>query len=113
MKKKILKVLSLLLIATILCSSLSTTSLALTSNTQTIKVDYEQPGEIVAVEKQKEQLIISTKATSGKVNNFYITFPSDGGVRFHADNEGIFKPSSVSEITYTGEESYDGEILTH
>ena len=109
MKNKILKVLSLLLIATILCSSLSTTSLALTSNTQTIKVDYEQVGEIVAVEKQKEQLIISTKATSGKVNNFYITFPSDGGVRFHADNEGIFKPSSVSEITYTGEESYDGE----
>ena len=109
MKKKILKVLSLLLVATILCSSLSTTSLALTSNTQSIKVDYEKPGEIVAVEKQKEQLIISTKTASGKVNNFYITFPSDGGARFRADNEGIFKPSGVSEITYSGEETYDGE----
>lgn len=81
---------------------------ALTNDNQVIPVTYEKPESICSVEQQKDCFIISTKTASGKVNNFYLSFPVNGGVRFHADNEGIFKPEAVSEITYSGEESYEG-----
>ena len=70
----------------------------LTNDTQLIAVEWEMPDEIVAVEQQDEQFIVSTKTVSGRVNNFYFTFPAEGGVRFHADEEGIFTSQEGSAI---------------
>ena len=109
MKRKFIKVVSLILAVTMLCSTQIETAYALTSNTQSIPVEYENPGEIVAVEQMENQFVLSTKTSSEKVNNFYISFPSKGGMRFHADIEGFFKPEKVTAITYSGEETHEGE----
>ena len=109
MKKRIIRIVSFLLAVAMLCSIPVERAQALTSNTQSISVDYENPKEIVATEQQEKQLVFSTKTESGKVNNFYLSFPLQGGVRFHADDEGFFKPEDTHKITCYGEESHKGE----
>lgn len=77
----------------------------LTNDTQVIAVEWETPAEIAAVEQQEKQFIVSTKTASGRVNNFYFTFPTEGGVRFHADEEGIFTSQEEgATIEYSAEE---------
>lgn len=76
----------------------------LTNDTQLIEVEWETPAKIVAVEQQKEQFIVSTETASGRINNFYFTFPADGGVRFRADEEGVFAPEEAAKIQYSAEE---------
>lgn len=109
MRRKIFRIVSIVLVLVMLLSTQVGTVFALTSNTQVIDVDYETPETVVAVEQQESQFILSTKTASGKVNNFHISFPQDGGVRFCADESGIFKPDALTQITYSGEESHDGE----
>ncbi len=93
------RVLSLSLILALMISIVPVrTAFALTNDTQIINVEWENPTEIVAMEQQEQQFIVSTKTNNGRVNNFYFTFPADGGVRFHADNEGVFKPEELSAI---------------
>lgn len=107
--KKIPRWVSLLLALVMLALVPAEQVFALTFNTQIIDVEYETPTKITAVEQQESQFIISTETGRGRVNNFYLTFPTDGGIRFRADEEGIFKPEAVSKIEYSGEETYDGE----
>ncbi len=107
MKRFRLRVMSFVLVLVVLVSSQISTSLALTYDTQTIDVEWEKPTEIVAVEQQEQQFIVSTKTTTGRVNNFYFTFPEKGGVRFHADQEGFFKPEGSVPIQY----SVDGSAI--
>ena len=108
MKKKIFGFVSLTLALIMFLSTPVQTAFALTSDNQVIDVVYESPETITAVEQQDQQFIISTKTKSGKINNFYITFPEDGGVRFCADESGIFKPEKLSEIKYSGEKYKNG-----
>ena len=69
----------------------------------TIDVEWHNPTQIVNVETQEKQFIVSTKTNKGKVNNLYFTFPKEGGVRFHADEKGFFHPEETSPIQYTAE----------
>ena len=107
--KKITKSISLLLALLMIAMVPAEQAYALTFVEQVVDADYETPTKITAVEQQESQFIISTTTESGKVNNFYLSFPADGGVRFRADNEGIFKPEVLSVIEYSGEETHTGE----
>lgn len=68
-----------------------------------IDVEWQNPTEIVTIETQEKQFIMSTKTSQGRVNNLYFSFPTEGGVRFHADDTGFFNPKDSSAITYTSE----------
>jgi len=67
------------------------------------KVEWQNPMEIVSMETQEKQFILSTKTDKGRVNNLYFTFPADGGVRFHADDVGFWNPTETSAIEYNSE----------
>ena len=107
MKRWMKRCLALCMAVLTLVSMSETTSLALTFDNQIIDVEWENPTEIVAVEQQEQQFIVSTKTPTGRVNNFYFTFPEKGGVRFHADQEGVFKPENIVPIQY----SVDGSAI--
>ncbi len=107
MKRRFLRVISAAVAAVTLAMSLPKTALALTNDNQIIDVTWESPTKIAAVEQQEEQFILSAQTDSGRVCNFYFTFPENGGVRFHADQEGIFKPQAVTPIGY----SVDGSAI--
>lgn len=68
-----------------------------------IAVTWQEPTEIVAVETQEKQFIMSTKTEEGKVNNLYFSFPAEGGIRFHADETGFWNAEETSVINYTSE----------
>ena len=68
-----------------------------------IEVEWQNPTEIVSTETREKQFIMSTKTNKGRVNNLYFSFPSEGGVRFHADDTGFWNPEENSSITYTSE----------
>ena len=99
--------LRIVLAVVVLFVTQSGTAFALTNDTQIIDVEWENPTEIAAVEQQEEQFIVSTKTGTGRVNNLYFTFPADGGVRFRGDEEGIFKPETLTQIQY----SVDGAAI--
>lgn len=108
MKKMVKRVFGLLCAILILASSVDMNALALTiqdkpNTIPIIDVEWQSPIEIVNVEMQEKQFIVSTKTDKGKINNMYFSFPTDGGVRFHADKTGYFNPSDVSTINYTAE----------
>ena len=50
------------------------------------KVTWQKPSKVVSMETQKKQFVMSTKTKEGKVNNLYFSFPTEGGVRVHADD---------------------------
>lgn len=66
-------------------------------------VTWQKPTKVVSMETQKKQFVMSTKTKSGKVNNLYFSFPTEGGVRFHADDTGFWNAKEVNEIKYTSE----------
>ena len=68
-----------------------------------VKVEWQNPTEIVSTETQEKQFIMSTKTAQGRVNNLYFSFPTEGGVRFHADDIGFWNPEDNSVINYTSE----------
>lgn len=68
-----------------------------------IEVEWQNPTEIVATETQEKQFIMSTKTAKGRVNNLYFSFPTEGGVRFHADDTGFWNPAETSIINYSAE----------
>ena len=68
-----------------------------------IDVEWQNPTEIVSTETQEKQFIMSTKTAQGRVNNLYFSFPTEGGVRFHADDTGFWNPEENSVISYTSE----------
>ncbi len=68
-----------------------------------IDVEWQCPVEIVNVEMQEKQFIVSTRTDKGKINNLYFSFPVDGGVRLHGDNTGFFQPEETSVIDYSSE----------
>ena len=74
-----------------------------TSWVTSVKVEWQNPTEIVRTETQEKQFIMSTKTAQGRVNNLYFSFPTEGGVRFHADDTGFWNPKESSTITYTSE----------
>ncbi len=88
-------------------SCLGSESLALTiGDTEwvtEIDVTWQNPTEIVATETQEKQFIMSTKTAEGNVNNLYFSFPTEGGVRFHADDTGFWNPKENSVIKYSSE----------
>ena len=61
MKKRIIRIVSFLLAVAMLCSIPVERAQALTSNTQSISVDYENPKEIVATEQHKNNLCFQRK----------------------------------------------------
>ena len=108
MKRIIKKVFALFCIVAILVSTVDMSALALTiqdapNTIPTIDVEWHCPTGIVNVEMQEKQFIVSTETDKGKINNLYFSFPTDGGVRFHADQKGYFNPSELSAINYTAE----------
>lgn len=103
MKRMIQRAVGIVLAVAVLLATQSGTSFALTNDTQIIDVEWENPTEIVAVEQQEEQFIVSTKTETGRVNNLYFSFPEDGGVRFHGDEEGIFKTENLTKIQYSAD----------
>ena len=68
-----------------------------------IKVEWQKPTGIVNVEMQEKQFIVSTKTEKGKINNLYFSFPTQGGLRFNADQKGFFNPEDASPIEYKTE----------
>lgn len=88
-------------------SCFGTKALALTigdTNAVTsIDVTWQNPTEIVATETQEKQFIMSTKTSEGNINNLYFSFPTEGGVRFHADDTGFWNPKENSVIKYSSE----------
>lgn len=91
--------------------SMGTDAFALTINdtgdVERIDVTWQNPTRILNVETQKKQFILSTKTDQGRVNNLYFSFPTQGGVRMHADNTGFWNPEESSDIAY----SADGAAL--
>lgn len=107
-KKVIKRAFGLLCAVILLVSIVDTSALALTiqdtpDTVPEIEVEWQSPTEVVAVEMQEKQFIVSTKTDKGKINNLYFSFPVDGGVRFHADNKGYFNPKKNSAIHYNAE----------
>lgn len=106
--KRIKKVFILLCTIVILASSVDISALALTiqdapDTIPVIDVEWQCPTQIVSVEMQEKQFIISAKSEKGRIQNLYFSFPADGGVRFHADQTGFFSPAEVSKINYKAE----------
>ena len=66
-----------------------------------IDVTWQRPLEILNVETQEKQFILSTKTDQNRINNLYFSFPEQGGVRFHADNTGFWNPEQSSDIAYS------------
>lgn len=85
--------------------SMGTDAFALTINdsgdVEMIDVTWQNPTEILNVETQEKQFILSTKTDQGRVNNLYFSFPTQGGVRMHADNTGFWNPEESSDIAYS------------
>ncbi len=109
MKKWWGKAAGFLLVFSLLVTAWPQKAAALTNDTQLIEVEWESPVAVIGVEQQEEQFILSAGTPSGRVANFYFSFPKDGGVRFHADEEGYFRPEALQTIQYSGEEYEDGE----
>ena len=68
-----------------------------------IDVEWQNPTKILEMETQERQFVLSTKTAKGRVNNLYFSFPTEGGVRFHADDTGFWNPEEASVIKYTSE----------
>lgn len=68
-----------------------------------IDVEWQNPTEILKMETQERQFVLSTKTSEGRVNNLHFSFPTEGGVRFHADDTGFWNPEEASVIKYTSE----------
>ena len=108
MKRVLKRVFGLLCAIVLLVSSVDISAFALTIQDKpdtipVIDVEWHSPAEILNVEMQETQFIVSTKTDKGKINNLYFSFPKDGGVRFHADKTGFFNPEENSPIDYTAE----------
>ena len=103
MKNSLKRIIALVMAFAVIGSAFGVSPAALTANVDDISVDWQNPTEIVEVEMQDRQFIISTRTDKGKINNLYLSFPSDGGFRLNADNTGFFSPDSVSDITYSSE----------
>ena len=69
----------------------------------TVDVEWQNPTEILTVETQEKQFIMSARTEQGRVNNLYFSFPADGGVRIHGDDTGFFEPEECSAIQYSAE----------
>lgn len=107
MKKKAKRLAGLLCAVLIAVSSFGMESFALTIGDTgaitDVDVTWESPTQIVSMETQEKQFIMSTKTNEGKINNLYFSFPTVGGVRFHADDTGFWNPEDNSVIQYTSE----------
>lgn len=68
-----------------------------------IDVEWQNPTKIVSMETQEKQFVMSTQTKEGRVNNLYFSFPTDGGIRFHADDTGFWNPEETSVINYSSE----------
>lgn len=102
MKKKSLRtVFCVMLVSCVLLSSSAWPAMALTSDNQVIPVDWETAGSVAAVEQRDDTFVLSVKTDSGRVNNLYFSFPAEGGLRLHADQEGYFRPGSLQAIEYS------------
>ena len=66
-----------------------------------IKVNWQNPTNVVSIETQEKHFIVSTKTEKGKVNNLFFGFPVEGGLNFHADDTGFFKPEDMTAINYS------------
>ncbi|MBQ8804464.1 MAG: discoidin domain-containing protein [Tyzzerella sp.] len=107
MKKIAKRFVGLICAVALAVTSFGTESLALTINDSswvtTVDVEWQNPTEIVNAETQEKQFILTTKTAQGRVNNLYFSFPTEGGVRFHADDTGFWNPEETSVINYTSE----------
>ena len=101
MKRFSIRCLAVTLIIFILCSLFTVSSLALTNDTQVIDVTWQKPSAIKAVEQREKEFLVSLSTEEGRINNLYFSFPNEGGVRMHLDNEGYFSPSACNDIEYS------------
>lgn len=106
-RKVIKRILGMILALVLMISSSNITAYALTINdsgdVDLIDVEWQSPTEIVKVETKEKQFIVSTKTEKGRVNNFIFEFPTQGGVRFHADQTGFWNAEEYNVITYSAE----------
>ena len=72
-----------------------------------IAVQWYSPDKLCGIDKQQQKLVINTEV-SGIKESFTLTFPSFGGFRLNSENEGVFRPESVENISYT--ENPDGTL---
>lgn len=68
-----------------------------------VDVEWQNPTKIVKMETQEKQFVMSTQTKEGRVNNLYFSFPTEGGLRFHADDTGFWNPEETSVINYSSE----------
>lgn len=64
-----------------------------------IPVEWFSPEALTGVEKEAQRLVIKIKI-NGEERMLSLTFPSVGGFRLYNENEGIFKPQALTDITY-------------
>ena len=121
-RKVIKRILGMILALVLMISSSNITAYALTINdsgdVDLIDVEWQSPTEIVKVETKEKQFIVSTKTEKGRVNNFIFEFPTQGGVRFHADQTGFWNAEEYNVITYSASEHatsllLNGETIPH
>lgn len=107
MKKAVMRALGIVLAIVLVLSLTDMTAYALTINdsgaVELIDVEWQSPTEIVSLETQEKQFIVSTKTEKGRVKNLFFQFPTEGGVRFHADQTGFWNAEEYADIDYTSE----------
>ena len=101
MKKTISEVSIIVLILALLISAFTVPLSAATDYSQVIDVTWQYPTAIKAVEQRTKEFVISTATDKGRINNFYISFPKDGGIRIRMDEKGYFDSSEYSDISFS------------
>ena len=65
----------------------------------TITVNWANPQQLRSIDKQTNQAVL-TANINGTATQMYLSFPTEGGMRFRTDISGYFEPESLKEISY-------------
>lgn len=102
--RKLQKYISAVLLCAVLVCTVSISVFADSSNVRPMPVYREQewysPSAITGTEKGKE-VFTFTAVVNGEPMAFRISAPSEGGMRFYTDTDGVFEPESLNELSYS------------
>ena len=101
--KRVGQIVSLLIALCTMLSAALITAQAAGPEMSDIKAVWYLSGGINNIQKNEKEFSFSANV-NGKEMPFSITFPVEGGFRFHSDSTGYFEPSDTYKIEYTEQE---------
>lgn len=88
-----------LVLSVIMLISVAVPATAASVAMSSISVQWANPQKLRKINKTEKEAIL-TANINGTATNMYISFPTEGGIRFRTDNKGYFEPKSLKSIDY-------------